>query len=636
MSAERILEEAREQIKKIVPAEVDITAIEFEGPVVVIYTKDMEKFASNNDIIRQLAQGLRRRVSIRPDPSLLADPETVEKKLKEIIPEEAQITDIYFDHDTGEVTIEAMAPGLVIGKHGSILNEIKKEVGWAPKVVRAPPIPSKTVSEIRKYLRTVQDERKEFLKKVGRRLMRHRIEGDTWIRITALGGYREVGRSATLLSTRESKVLIDCGVDVSNTENGAPYFNVPEIQPLDSLDCVIITHAHLDHCGLLPVLYKYGYDGPVYCTPPTRDLMSLLQLDYIKVSFGEGRRSPYESSHIREVVSHCIPLKYGETTDITPDIRLTFQNAGHILGSAVCHFHIGDGLYNVAFTGDMKFERSWLFNAASNKFPRLETLVMESTYGGHHDIQPSRAEAANQLKDILDRTLRKNGKVLIPVFAVGRSQEVMLVIEELMRTGKIPKAPVYLDGMIWEATAIHTAYPEYLNSQLRTQIFQMGQNPFLSDIFNRVETPDMREAITGDPEPVIVLATSGMLNGGPVMEYLKHWADDPRNSLIFVGYQAEGTVGRSIQRGWSEITLKEKGTPITIKFNMAAETVDGFSGHSDRRQLINYFASLEPRPERVIINHGEESKCLDLASALYKKFNVETRAPMNLETVRLK
>lgn len=636
MSAERILEEAREQIKKIVPAEVDITAIEFEGPVVVIYTKDMEKFASNNDIIRQLAQGLRRRVSIRPDPSLLADPETVEKKLKEIIPEEAQVTDIYFDHDTGEVTIEAMAPGLVIGKQGSILNEIKKEVGWAPKVVRAPPIPSKTVSEIRKYLRTVQEERKEFLKKVGRRLMRHRIEGDTWIRITALGGYREVGRSATLLSTRESKVLIDCGVDVSNAENGAPYFNVPEIQPLDSLDCVIITHAHLDHCGLLPALYKYGYDGPVYCTPPTRDLMSLLQLDYIKVSFGEGRRSPYESSHIREVVSHCIPLKYGETTDITPDIRLTFQNAGHILGSAVCHFHIGDGLYNVAFTGDMKFERSWLFNAASNKFPRLETLVMESTYGGHHDIQPSRAEAANQLREILDRTLSKNGKVLIPVFAVGRSQEVMLVIEELMRTGKIPRAPVYLDGMIWEATAIHTAYPEYLNSQLRTQIFQMGQNPFLSDIFNRVETQDMREAITGDPEPAIVLATSGMLNGGPVMEYLKHWADDPRNSLIFVGYQAEGTIGRSIQRGWSEITLKERGTPITIKFNMAAETVDGFSGHSDRRQLISYFASLEPRPERVIINHGEESKCLDLASALYKKFNVETRAPMNLETVRLK
>jgi uncharacterized protein len=636
MSAERILEDAREQVKRTVPAEVDITAIEFEGPIVVIYTKDMEKFASNNDIIRQLAQALRRRVAIRPDPSMLADPESVEKRLREIIPEEAQITDIFFEHETGEVTIEAMAPGLVIGKHGSVLNEIKKEVGWAPKVVRAPPIPSKTVSEIRKYLRTVQDDRKDFLKKVGRRLMRHRVEGESWLRVTALGGFRQVGRSATLLSTRESKVLVDCGVDVSSNDNGTPYFNAPEIQPLDSLDCVVITHAHLDHCGVLPVLYKYGYDGPVYCTPPTRDLMSLLQLDYIKVSFGEGRRSPYESSHIREVVSHCIPLKYGETTDIAPDIRLTLQNAGHILGSAICHFHIGDGLYNVAFTGDMKFERSWLFNAATNKFPRLETLITEATYGGHHDMQPSRSEAATQLRGILDRTLRRNGKVLIPVFAVGRSQEVMLVIEELMRTGKIPTTSVYLDGMIWEATAIHTAYPEYLNSQLRTQIFQMGQNPFLSDIFKRVDSSDMRESITGDPDPVIVLATSGMLNGGPVMEYIKHWADDPRNSLIFVGYQAEGTTGRSIQKGWSEITLMERGKPITVKFKMATETVDGFSGHSDRRQLINYFASLEPRPERVIIGHGEESKCLDLASALYKKFGVETRAPMNLETIRLR
>jgi len=636
MSAERILEEARQQVKKIVPSEVDITSIEFEGPVVVIYTRDMDKFASNNDIVRQLAQGLRRRVAIRPDPSMLADPEEVEEKIRKIIPEEAQITDIYFEHETGEVTIEAIAPGLVIGKHGSVLNEIKKEVGWAPKVVRAPPIPSKTVSEIRSYLRHVQDARKEFLKKVGRRLARHRIEGENWIRMSALGGFREVGRSAALLQTRESKILIDCGVDVSSPDNGTPYFNVPEIQPLDSLDAVVITHAHLDHCGVLPVLYKYGYDGPVYCTPPTRDMMSLLQLDYIKVSFGEARKSPYESSHVRDVVTHTIPLKYGETTDIAPDVRLTFQNAGHILGSAVCHFHVGDGLYNIGFTGDMKFERTWLFNAATNKFPRLETLIMEATYGGHRDIQPSRSEAAAQLREVIDRTLKKGGKVLIPVFAVGRSQEVMLVIEEMMRTGKVPTVPVYLDGMIWEATAIHTAYPEYLNSQLRTQIFQQGENPFLSEIFKRVDSSSMREEICNSPDSAIVLATSGMMNGGPVMEYLKNWADDPKNSLIFVGYQAEGTTGRKIQRGWSEINLMERGQQLSIKMRMSTETVDGFSGHSDRRQLMNYVASLDPRPERVVIGHGEESKCLDLASALYKKFSVETRAPYNLETIRLK
>ncbi|MGD1061505.1 MAG: beta-CASP ribonuclease aCPSF1 [Methanomassiliicoccales archaeon] len=625
-----------EQVRKIVPSQINITSIDFEGPIVVIYTKDLETFASNNDIIRQLAQGLRRRVAIRPDPTLLADPESVEKRIREIIPPEAEITDIYFEHDTGEVTIEALSPGLVIGKQGAILNEIKKEVGWAPKVVRDPPIPSKTVSEIRNYLRHVHDDRKDFLKKVGRRLFRQKVEGESWLRLTALGGFREVGRSCTLLSTRESKILIDCGAMPSGGGGETPYFAAPELQPLDSIDAIVLTHAHLDHCGLVPVLFKYGYTGPIYCTPPTRDLMSLMLLDALKVSFGEAKKAPYESAHVREAVMRTIPLKYGETTDIAPDIRLTFQNAGHILGSAVCHFHVGDGLYNIAFTGDMKFERTWLFNATVNKFPRLETLVMESTYGGYHDIQPSRTDAANQLKLIVERTLQRKGKVMIPVFAVGRSQEVMLVLEELMRTGKIETVPIYLDGMIWEATAIHTAYPEYLNSQLRTQIFQMGQNPFLSTIFKRVDSGEMRERISHEPDSMIVLATSGMMNGGPIMEYVKSWADDPNNSLVFVGYQAEGTLGRKIQKGVSDLTLMEKGKPVTIEFKMAIETVDGFSGHSDRRQLINYIATLEPKPERVIIGHGEEHKCTDLASALYKKFNMETRAPMNLETIRMR
>jgi len=284
----------------------------------------------------------------------------------------------------------------------------------------------------------------------------------------------------------------------------------------------------------------------------------------------------------------------------------------------------------------MKFERTWLFNATTNKFPRLETMIIESTYGGYHDIQPSRTDAATQLKGIIERTFARKGKVVVPVFAVGRSQEVMLVIEELMRTGKIDKAPVYLDGMIFEATAIHTAYPEYLNSQLRTQIFQMGQNPFLSDIFKRVDSQDMREKICHDPDSCIVLATGGMVNGGPVLEYIKCWADEPTNSMIFVGYQAEGTMGRKIQKGVSELNMMEKGKPIQVSFKMSTETVDGFSGHSDRRQLINYIATLEPKPERIIICHGEEHKCIDLASAIYKKFGIETRAPMNLETIRVK
>src|SRR5512136_494383 len=311
MGIEKILEEAREAVKKTIPSNIEVTEVDFEGPVIVIYTKNLEEFAHNNDLVRQLAQSLRRRVAIRPDPKMLANTESAEERIRKIIPEEAKITNIYFDDDSGEVTIEAISPGLVIGKHGAVLNEIKKEIGWAPKVVRAPPIPSKTVSDIRSYLRKTQEERKEFLRKVGRRLMRQRLNEETWLRITSLGGYREVGRSATLLMTRESKILIDCGVAVAGENGGtSPYLSAPELQPMDSIDAVVVTHAHLDHCGLVPALFKYGYDGPVYCTQPTRDLMSLLQIDYIKVSFGEGKKSPYDSSHIRDVVTHCIPLKY--------------------------------------------------------------------------------------------------------------------------------------------------------------------------------------------------------------------------------------------------------------------------------------------------------------------------------------
>ena len=636
MRVEDVLDKIRETVKGIVPNTVEITNIEFEGPLLVIYTKQIEEFAENSDIVRNLAQTLRKRIAIRPDPSILMDLDNAKKEIEKIIPKDAGLTDVFFDVDTGEATIEAMAPGLAIGKYGVILNDIKKRIGWAPKVVRTPPIPSKTVKDIRKYMRSkaLVSERNILLRKIGRKIHREIGENENWVRVTALGGFREVGRSASLLTTRNSKILIDCGVNVGSET--FPYINAPEALPVESIDAVVITHAHLDHCGLVPMLYKYGYDGPIYCTIPTRDLMSLLQLDYIKVASSEGRKTPYESSCIRETVKHCIPLRYGDTTDISPDVRLTLHNAGHILGSSIAHFHIGDGLHNVAFTGDIKYEKTWLFNPAMNRFPRIETLIMESTYGGYQDFQPSRIEASDQLKDIVQRTLSKKGKVIIPVFAVGRSQEVMIVLEHLIRSGEIPEVPIYLDGMIWEATAIHTAYPEYLNTYLRNMIFQKNENPFLSDVFKRVDSSEMRKKILSDTDPCIVLATAGMLNGGPVMEYIKAWVSDQNNTLIFVGYQAEGTLGKRLQNGLEEMQFSEKGKTITVNVKMNMETVDGFSGHSDRRQLLNYIYRMEPRPERIILGHGENIKCIDLASTLHKKYGLETRAPLNLETIRLR
>jgi len=633
MSFDSLIEQTRTALSEVLPDSIEITDIELEGPHIVLYTKQLDSFLSGGDFLRQVAQRLHRRVVVRSDPATLIDPKEAEKLVRELIPPEAEINQLFFEPETGEVTIEAANPGAAIGRGGSVLNDLKRRIGWVPTVVRTPPIPSKTVEEVRIHLRNSFDERRSFLKKVGIRIARDPLPEKLWARTTALGGYREVGRSAHLLTTQNSKVLIDCGIDPGSDRT--PYFNAPELLPLDSLDAVVVTHAHLDHCGLVPVLLKYGYKGPIYCTAPTRDLMTLMLLDAIKVVNQEARRGLYDSSHVRELVTRTVPLRWGETTDIAPDIRLTMHNAGHILGSSICHFHLGEGDHNLAYSGDIKFERSWLFNPATNRFPRLETLVLESTYGGYRDVQPSRQQATEEFSALATKVVARGGKLIVPVFAVGRSQEVMLVLEEKMREGKIPRVPVYLDGMIFEATAIHTAYPEFLNSQLRTQIFQQGDNPFLSDIFRRVDSSQMRMGILDSKDACIILATSGMMSGGPVMEYFRAWAPEEKNGLLFVGYQAEGTFGRRLQRGLSEATFMDGSRQAAVPVKIDIATIEGFSGHSDRVQLMNYVASLDPRPQRIILNHGEESKIVDLSSSLHKRFNLESRAPFNLEAIRV-
>jgi hypothetical protein len=628
MLIEERLKELKDKINEKVPSGITVSDVEFEGPELVIYTDDPKKFADEADLIRILARDLRKRIVVRPN--VLEDPDRAVEEIRSVVAENAGITDIYFDADTGEVLIEAEKPGVVIGKNGATLREITKHIGWTPKVVRTPPIESSTVKQVRQYLRSVNEERKVFLRTIGRRIHRDVTSKDQWARVTMLGCCREVGRAAFLLTTPESRVLIDCGEKPDNS-NSTPYLYVPEIHPLSQLDAVVLTHAHLDHCALIPLLYKYGYDGPVYSTPPTRDLSAMLQLDYLDVIHKEDRKVPYTSNEVKTYIRHSITLNYGNVTDIAPDIKLTFHNAGHILGSAIAHFHVGDGLYNIAFTGDFNYSKSRLFNPATASFPRLEALFMESTYGGSDMMQPARADAEEKLYETINAVLSRGGKVIIPAFAVGRSQEVMLALEEGIRKEKIPNVKIYIDGMIREATAIHTTYPEYLNSDLRNQIFKEGLNPFLSESFVAVDSPELREkVINGDP--CVIITTSGMLNGGPVMEYLSHLAGEEKNALVFVGYQADGTLGRRIQKGWREVPL---GRRESIVINLEIVTVDGFSGHSDRRQLMNYIGQIQPRPEKIFTIHGDENNTIDLASSLYKRYHIQTHSPMNLETYRM-
>jgi KH/beta-lactamase-domain protein len=639
-SVERQLEDLKAEITDEVPDDISISDVRYEGPELVIYTRNPKRFAQNGDLIRRLASTLQKRITVRPDPDVLLRPDKARDEIEEVIPDEAGVTDLDFHADTGEVVIEASKPGMVIGRHGATLRDITQRVGWTPEVVRTPPIESSTVSNVRNFLKQERDDRRDILERIGRQIHRRQMADEQWVRITTLGCCREVGRAAFILSTADTRILIDCG-DKPGAEGEVPYLQVPEAlgAGASNLDAVILTHAHLDHSALIPLLFKYGYDGPIYCTEPTRDLMGLLTLDYLDVAAKEGRTPPYESEMVRDAIKHCISLEYGDVTDIAPDIKLTFHNAGHILGSAVSHFHIGDGLYNVAFSGDIHYDDTRLFNGAVNEFPRVETLVMESTYGGRNDYQTDQEDAEQHLVKVINEAYDNGGKVLIPAFAVGRSQEIMLVLEEAMRNGKIPEMPIHLDGMIWEATAIHTTYPEYLRDNLRDRIFHDDENPFLADYFNHIDRgEDERQEVT-DGDQAIILSTSGMVTGGPIMSWLRHVGNDPDSTMMFVGYQAQGTLGRRIQNGWDEIPINNRndgGRSNTMTMKMDVQTVDGFSGHADRQGLENFVRTMNPRPEKVLCVHGDEKSTQDLSSALYHEFNMRTFAPKNLETFRFK
>ncbi|WP_327053079.1 beta-CASP ribonuclease aCPSF1 [Halomicrococcus gelatinilyticus] len=632
---EQQLEDLKAEITSELPSDISVSDVKYEGPELVVYTRNPKKFARNGDLIRKLASQLRKRITVRPDPDVLSRPDDAREDVLDVIPDEAGVTDLDFHADTGEVVIEAEKPGMVIGKHGSTLREITQEVGWTPEVVRTPPIESSTVSNVRNFLKQEREERRTILEKVGRQIHREEMSDEEWVRITTLGCCREVGRASFILSTPETRILIDCG-DKPGSDD-VPYLQVEEAlgAGANTIDAVVLTHAHLDHSALIPLLFKYGYDGPIYTTEPTRDLMGLLQLDYLDVAAKEGRTPPYDSEMVREAIKHTIPLEYGDVTDIAPDVKLTFHNAGHILGSAVSHFHIGDGLYNVAFSGDIHYTDTRLFNGAVNDFPRVETLVLESTYGGRNDYQTDQEDSERHLKEVINETYDEGGKILIPAFAVGRSQELMLVLEQAMRNGDIPTMPVHLDGMIWEATAIHTTYPEYLRDDLRDRIFHEDENPFLAPQFNHIDGGEEERQDVADGDQCIVLSTSGMVTGGPIMSWLEHLGSDPDNTMVFVGYQAQGTLGRRIQNGWDEIPMEGRGRG-TLTLNLDVETVDGFSGHADRQGLMNFVKTMNPRPEKVLCVHGDESSTQDLSSSLYHEHNIRTFAPKNLETFRFK
>jgi len=383
------------------------------------------------------------------------------------------------------------------------------------------------------------------------------------------------------------------------------------------------------NCGMIPYLYKMGYDGPLYCTKPTRDLMIMQTLDYIGIAHKENQKAPYDSSAIQKAVKRTITPDFGEVTDITPDMRLTLKNAGHVIGSSLCHIHVGEGLHNILYSGDYNYDQSEMLRPADTNFQRVETMITESTYGGNGDRQQPREESQKQFLSKMKQTLNKGGKVIVPVFALGRSQEILgMLADEIDRD--YFDFPVYMDGMINDVNALHTAYPEFLSEKVQDKIMKKDDSPFLKDGLSAIASYEKRKQVI-DEGPAVILTTSGMVTGGPVMEYLKYLAPEEKNAMIFVGYQANGTLGREIENGADRINVD--GEEVDV--NLDVHSVKGFSAHSDRQQIINFCRNLRSSPNKVLCNHGEEKKCFQLASSLHKSLHIDTSAPQNLEIDRL-
>ena len=669
-------------ILKSIPSDSQITFVRFEGPNIALYSKN-PKFALTEltYFLSSLSKTLKKRFIIRTDPSSRLPEDQTRQAVVKLLPKDVQISAIFCDDATGEVVLEVSKPEAI---DPNMLVQIAQSTGWIAHTRRSPHIPSSSINTLHSTLKSSAKERAEFLQKLGKRVFREPLivssvngndtiprrqqlqqqqqqqhqtttatatttatseprsnKPQSWstskeeVMLFCLGGVKQVGRSCFVVVTPETKVMLDCGLNPGEMSGLDAYPRLDWFNfDLDDLDAVVISHAHIDHQGFLPTLFKYGYRGPVYCTEPTLPLMILLQTDSVKIANSNGTYLPYASRDVNEVIKHCITLPYGKPTDISPDVTITLNNAGHIMGSATVHLNIS-GAHNILYSGDYKYARTQLLDSAVSMYPRVETLITESTYGNTTDVMPDQQSVYRGFTESINKTLMDGGKVLLPVPAVGRAQEIMLVMAKEMKEGRLIESPIYIEGMISEASAIHMSYAHYLGSDVRKSVSQ-GINPFQSEYFTVISGYGKRDDILSDENPAIVMATSGMLEGGPSVEYFKELAPDPKNKIMFVSYQINGTLGRRVLDGaMSEVSMMDKSGKVkVVPVRCQTQKIDGFSGHSDFNQILNFVSRI--RPKRVLVNHGEKSKSENVASAIYSRLKIRSGVPDNREIVRLR
>ena len=606
-------------ILQSLPQEASLTKIEYEGPCIALYSKNPSYLLQNNQLVLNMVNTIKKRIVIRTDESIRLSQDESTKLIADTIPKDAVVTGTFFDAVLDEAVIFAKKPWLILREGNGL--DLTEKIGWKVRVRKAPQnmLPIETLY---KTLAEKTSQRIKFYREVGDKIFRPKLSDQAEASLLTLGGFAEIGRSCMLLETRESKIILDCGLNVSAKDPLAatPRFDIAGIS-MEDIDAVVLTHAHLDHTGFTPALFKYGYRGPVYCTEPTILLMSMLQREYLRHC---GSDTFFSEQDIDNAVTHTITLMHGIVTDISPDVKLVLSNSGHIIGSTSVHLHIGNGEHNLVYTGDMKFGKTLTLENASWNFPRVETMIIESTYGGKEDIMCSHEQAEAHLATAIESTVAAGGHVLMPVPAVGVSQELILLLDRFTKSGSL-RTKVLVEKIISEATAVYEAYPEFLSKELGNHVLESETSQF-GPQFSIVESDTLKPS-----EPAIVLAPSSMLVGGPSVDYLKQIANDPRNTLIMLSYQSLDTPGRALLDGARQITIKGEN----VKVECQVKRIDGLGSHSDYNQLMAYVMRLRPKLRRVLVNHGERPKAQNLASMINKQLRIQTQHPLVQEAIKL-
>lgn len=457
--------------------------------------------------------------------------------------------------------------------------------------------------------------------------------------LSFLGGARTVTGSRFLIETPRSTVLVDCGLFQGLKELRLRNWQPFPIDPSE-IDAVVVTHAHVDHIGYLPRLRTQGFRGPVFCTDGTADLARIvlpdsghLQEEEAKFAnrMGYSKHRPamalYTEADARAALEQLRPTQFQDATQITSDIKVTLRPAGHILGSATASIELVDFGRTVLFSGDLGRSHHPILKPPAAP-DGAEVIVMESTYGGrHHDDEG----AIEQLSDAITRTARRGGTVVIPAFAVDRTEVVLFRLRELMNAGAIPEMPVYADSpMALRALEVYRRAIETGPPDVRADVH--GQSdPFDTGQLHEIRDVEDSKALATAPYPSIIVSASGMATGGRVLHHLARLLPDRRNTVALVGFQAAGTRGRLLAEGRPEVKLL--GRYVRVRAEIA--NLRFFSVHADHRELMNWLGATTSAPETVYLAHGEPEGALALHDAIESELDWQAVVPHHLERVRL-